>query len=351
MTSISNYIKLRIESIIIETSMTKTFVLSQISGQALQYQSGQFLTLVFQSSEGNEQRRSYSISSSAVLKEPLSITVKYIENGIYSRELIERAKVGDILEAAGVSGLFVLPKNLETINQVFFFAAGSGITPIFSLIKTILHQETQLKISLIYSNQNQESTIFYQQLMSLQKQFSSRFKINFLFSNAPIISEARLSNFMIAAWMQELSVQEKYSTLFYVCGPLEYKDTVIISLLSEGIPKVNIKKENFAHYQAPSKLQPPDTDAHIVSIWIGNEKKQFKVQYPISILEQAKINGLTLPYSCASGQCGSCVATCVSGKVWMQYNEVLTDKELADGLMLPCTSFPIGGDVELSYDF
>ena len=122
-----NHIALQIQKIIRETTDTKSFVLKNVSGNVIHYEAGQFLSFVFKNRNGEELRRSYSISSSALLKEALQITVKRIPNGAYSRWLFDDAKEGDILQSTGASGLFVLPGDLTKISQLVFFAAGSGI--------------------------------------------------------------------------------------------------------------------------------------------------------------------------------------------------------------------------------
>src|SRR5205085_8178094 len=142
-----------------ETNNAKTFVLQPLGDAVINFQAGQFLTFVFDTRFG-EKRRSYSISSSPGMNEPLSISVKRVENGEFSRLLISHAKVGDVLNSSGVSGLFCLPDNMDAIDQFFFFAAGSGITPIYSIIKTLL-TTTKKMIVLIYSNKSEEDTIFH----------------------------------------------------------------------------------------------------------------------------------------------------------------------------------------------
>ena len=110
-----------------------------------------------------------------------------------------------------------------------------------------------------------------------------------------------------------------------------------------------IKKENFIiHNVATRQLLPPEKDTRQVRISFGDKNYSFKVEYPDSILKAAKKNGIQLPYSCEVGRCGNCVAKCVKGIVWHSYNEVLTDKELQQGLVLTCVGHPVGGDVDLT---
>jgi ring-1,2-phenylacetyl-CoA epoxidase subunit PaaE len=115
------------------------------------------------------------------------------------------------------------------------------------------------------------------------------------------------------------------------------------------VPRQNIFKENFSTLPRLVVPKPPDTDTHTVTIYIRNERFALNVQYPQTILATAKSQNIQLPYSCEAGRCSSCAATCTRGKVWMAYNEVLTDEEIAKGRILVCQGFPIEGDVEITY--
>ncbi|MCW3083956.1 MAG: hypothetical protein JWP12_1322 [Bacteroidetes bacterium] len=339
--------KVKISQIISETRDAKTFVLAPPDDWQPQYKPGQFLTLVFYTEHG-EKRRSYSISSSPALNEPLSITVKKVDNGEFSRLLNYTAKVGDILYTSGISGMFQLPENINTATQYFFIAAGSGITPCYSQIKTILATATS-KVILIYSNKSEADTIYYEQLKNLQEQYKERFSIRFLFSNIFDVYRSRLSNWLLQQLLNDyLMADEEHRSLFYICGPFEYMQTVTITLLNR-VPAQTIFKENFSTLPRMIIPRPPDTNAHIVTIKISNREYKLPVQYPKSILASAKAQKIELPYSCEAGRCGSCVATCTKGKTWMAYNEVLTDKEVEKGRVLVCQAYPVGGDVELEF--
>lgn len=346
----TDYPELIIREIIRETTDTRTFILDSADGRTPAYKAGQFLTFVFQKMNG-EERRSYSLSSCPDLDEPLSITVKRVDNGAYSRYFNDHAHVGDRLKIAGAaSGLFVLPEDTSPYQQVFFLAAGSGITPVFSLVKSILHSHPHLHIVLIYSNRSAADTIFYDQLINLAQHSGGRLQIDFLFSSSNNILKSRLNNSLLAAMLAEYGKTEPSGILCYTCGPVDYMDTVGITLLTEGIPKDNIRKEYFVPNTPEILPEPPDKEPHTVRIRISDHEVSFRVQYPVSILQQARKEGIALPYSCESGQCGSCAARCTEGHVWIAYNEVLTDRELDQGLVLTCQGFPVGGDVRLDYE-
>lgn len=332
-----------------ETKDAASFELKPLDGWQPVYEAGQFLTLVFHH-HGKEERRSYSFSSAPALQEPMRITIKRVVNGEYSRHLLDHVREGDILHSSGISGFFHLPHppQGEQIRQLFFLAAGSGITPVYSLIKTALHT-TSLPVTLVYSNRNQEEAIFLQPLLALQEQYAGRFHIEFLYSNTLNVYTSRLSNWLLQHLLKKLGKAPYEECLFYTCGPFEYMRTISITLLTEGVPAANIRKEDFSNFKPKSKPVPPDTKAHEVTIHLGQETHRYTVQYPDSILGAAKALGISLPYSCEAGRCGGCTATCEEGSIWMAYNEVLMDDEIAKGRVLTCQGYPINGDATLRF--
>ncbi|RFM28900.1 hypothetical protein DXN05_09030 [Deminuibacter soli] len=343
------YQRLQITAIHEETPVCKTFELQPLDKWEPQYTAGQFLTLVF-SKNGTERRRSYSFSSAPLLGEPMRITIKRVVNGEYSRQLLDHSKTGDILTTAGISGLFQLPEGtaLQQTQQLFFLAAGSGIVPVFALLKTALHT-TQLPVILVFSNRSAADAIFYNELQLLQQTFAGRLHIEFLFSDIAHVRKSRLSNWLLLQLLQELVTVPITKCLFYMCGPFEYMQTIGITLLAEGVPALHIRKENFSSIPPAKKPAPPDTGAHKATIHLHHHTHEVMVQYPHSILAAAKAKGIELPYSCEAGRCGSCIATCTSGKIWMAYNEILVNEEIAQGRILTCQSFPVDGDVEIKF--
>jgi ferredoxin-NADP reductase len=337
--------ELKVIAVLNVTDNAKTLVLEPMNGWQPVYEAGQFITLLFDTGFG-EKRRSYSFSSAPLLNERLSITVKKLDNGEISRHILNHVKPGDVLKTSGISGLFVLPKNREEINEYCFIAAGSGITPCFSLIKTILGTSDD-KVTLIYSNKTEADALFYSDLKQLQENYRNRFNIKFLFSNASGIYNSRLSQWLLEQLL-DTYISNKKTTLFYVCGPFDYMRTVTITLLT-NVPPQNIIKENFSTLPRLVIPRPPDVNEHRVTIHVDNRVHSVNVQYPQTILKAARAQHIVLPYSCEAGRCSSCVATCTKGNVWMAYNEVLTDDEVANGRVLVCQAFPVGGDAEIVF--
>ncbi|RNI27320.1 iron-sulfur cluster-binding domain-containing protein [Rufibacter immobilis] len=340
------YLSLTITQIIEEIPEVKTFVFGGADAQAIRYQPGQYLTLVAHDAHG-EVRRSYSITSAPAAGELLSIGVKRIENGFLSRQLIDHARVGDTVQTIGAAGFFTLPEDLSAYGQIFFWAAGSGITPIYSLIKTLLHTQPNLPMVLVYSNHSPQTTIYRQELIQLAMQYPAQLQVRFIDSVTPRLAEARLHRQLLEDLVRQYAVVSPDEILCYVCGPENYRRLCLYGLREVGVPADNIRQETFSTTKVVSKITPPDTAPHSVEILYQGQVYPLQVQYPDTILQAARNAGLMLPYSCEAGRCGNCAATCLEGNVWMSYNEVLTDRDLARGLTLTCVGYPVGGDVKL----
>lgn len=333
------YLHFTIKEIIQETPEVRSFVLSP--DKPFKYKAGQFLTLV--KGEGqNEVRRSFSFSSHPSDPHP-KITLKRIPNGEISRWLFDYVKVGDKVKAIEASGLFTYPDDTTGIDTIVFLAAGTGITPILSLIRESLLRSDKIKLFLIYSNRSRQQTVFFEQLEKLR---SDRLSIQFYFSNSFDLQGARLSRIALEEFLKK-HIIDRQRTLFFLCGPHFYMQNITITLITDGVPEDNIRREIFFNPEPPVVNLPSDQDMHTVNVRYEGNLYSLKVQFPKSILQTAKAQGIMLPYSCEAGRCGTCAATCTRGEVWMSRNEVLLDKEMAKGRVLTCTGFPIGGDADL----
>lgn len=283
------YRTIRIKSINEEVKGFKTFTFED--GHHISYRSGQYLTLV-RTVNGEETRRSYSITSSPCLHEPLTIGVKRIENGLFSRLLVDHARPGEEWTTTGAGGFFTLPENIQDYQQVFFFAAGSGITPVYSLIKTALHAHPHLSVVLVYSNASPDKTVFLAELMQLKQGFPEQLHLEFLFSNTADLSRARLHRDLLLQLVKTLSVSPSSRALYYICGPEAYMRMCTYTLQEAGTPKENIRKENFIIQSVKHiTLAPPDKEEHGVKIRMGKNVYRIAVQYPDTILGAAKKTG------------------------------------------------------------
>lgn len=339
-----SYPELRIKNIRQETSDVKSFVLETTDGSLLEYEPGQFLITVFDTPAG-EVRRSYSFSSHPRIGEP-TITVKRIANGVASRWLFDEARIGDKLRSAGVSGRFTIDKSLAPGTPVFLMAAGSGITPVQSLLLELLLFRKHEKVVLVYSTRSEQETIFLNELKSLAEEHSAQLALEIFHSNHQDLSRARLGRLALESVVRR-HTQNPAHAIYYLCGPHVYMQNITIALLTEGVPEDDIRTEKFFNPLPPPPARPPDTHPHMVDIYFNKQRFTISVQYPQTILQAALKHNIMLPYSCEAGRCGSCAATCTKGDIWMSRNEILLDKEMANGRVLTCTGYPVGGNAEL----
>jgi ring-1,2-phenylacetyl-CoA epoxidase subunit PaaE len=240
-----------------------------------------------------------------------------------------------------------LPENIEQYSEFFFFAAGIGITPVYSLIKTLLYGHPDKEVVLVYSNTSSETSVFYNELMQLQGQFPGRFRVELLLSSSRDLTRARLSKWLLPALLKTHSSPNKTEHIFYTCGPFAYMRMVILSLEEAGYSQEQIKKEHFDTHRPAARLVPPDTKPHTVSIRTRKATASLALSYPATILQAAKSAGIDIPYSCETGRCGSCLMQCTGGEIWMSHNEILTEKEIAEGKILACVGHPIHGDASV----
>jgi ring-1,2-phenylacetyl-CoA epoxidase subunit PaaE len=312
------YFQLRINRIIEETPGTKTYILENISDEPLEYEAGQFLTFII-NLHGKEFRRSYSFSSTPGVDPFISVTIREKENGEISRHILQSWKVGDIVSSLEPSGRFTYPPTTSKPKDIFLLAAGSGITPIFSLLKHILTKDLTAHIKLIYSNTTPERTIFHQQLRQLQEQHPDRLNSLYLFSNDPdsFHTYRRLNNTLLEVLVNTHLQYSPADALFFVCGPPDYMRTILLTLTYMGFSNDQQHKENFVvntEVKIAKTPVPQDEDLKKVIVRYRGEEVEMLISGNQSILSYALEHDILLPYSCKGGVCGSCTAQCLSGK-------------------------------------
>ena len=352
--SMTDFLELRITRIQQETPDARSYFLEPINGQPVLYQAGQFLTLLLMhrtdGPNDHEVRRSYSLSSAP--GEPLRLTIKRVTNGEISRYLLDTLRVGDILTSLHPAGRFTIDQ--EQPGDLVMLGAGSGVTPLFSILKHVLRAEFTRRVTLLYSNSSEQSIIFRDELTDLHRQYPDRFRLVYLFSNPPddshkltgIVRTGRLNNVMLEWLLPELIGNSNPDTLrFFVCGPSDYMRMIQFTLVFSGIPLAHIRRENFVIQ--PVVLTPPPALAQDRTVMLrlrerSDESREIEIAVPgyKSILQAALDEGINLPYSCRGGRCSTCVARCTAGSVYMTINDVLTDRDLADGWILTCTGYP-----------
>jgi ferredoxin-NADP reductase len=334
-------LQLRIEDIKQETADAVTFLLSDVNGARIPYLAGQFITLVF-NHHGQEIRRSYSLSSSPD-ETVLAITVKRVANGEISRFMLAKIKKGVVLNAVPPAGKFTLTNEALKTPNLVYFAAGSGIVPVYSQLKYLLARAGVGRIILFYSNKNLSDILFNKELNALQDANTNRLEVVHLISS----EGNRLTNINLEGLVKQHLRDNIYDAQYYMCGPFAYMRMIRLTLLFMGIEPANIRKENFVLETIPvannAVVYPPQNiklefNGEVYSIAVGENQ---------SILQAALQNDIALPYSCRGGMCSACTAKCISGKIDMSVNDVLLDADLAEGLVLTCTGHPVSGDVFL----
>lgn len=324
-------LELRVREIRAETRDSKSFFLERPDGQTFSYLPGQFLTLLLEH-QGHEVRRSYSLGSAPGVDPYPFITVKRVANGEISRWMLDTVREGDTWRCLPPAGRFV--SGPEDTGRKVFVAAGSGITPIFSLIKASLAAPDGPPLVLLYSSHHPRETIFSRELDELSAQHPDRLRIHYLFTTGTE-TPGRLNNSLLERYVSAYTREE--NVRFFLCGPEDFMRMARIVLLFMGFPAEAIRKENFVII-APSPEIPVGfgVEAEVRILYQG-ETRTLSVPAGTYLLDAALKAGIDLPYSCRGGRCSTCVARCLEGRVKMTINDVLTEREMAAGDILTCT--------------
>jgi ring-1,2-phenylacetyl-CoA epoxidase subunit PaaE len=317
------------------------------------YIQGQYLTLRFRIN-GEELRRSYSICSSP--QEPvLRIAVKKVKDGRVSTYINDKLKAGDVVETMVPVGNFFTDLNKYNKKNYNLFAAGSGITPIISILKTALATESQSRVNLFYGNSNEDRIIFKKELDELQTKYAERLQIFYLFSRPlkPLdeLLLGRISKEKIKALAQKY-VDMKLINEFFVCGPNDVMTNTKEALELLKVPKNKIHLEYFgtppdaAKDSANQNLIVP---SEVTIICDGDERVVFLEPHQ-SVLEAAIEANLDAPFACRAGSCCTCRAKIIEGKAIMDVNYALLDSEVEEGYILTCQAHAITPTLTVDYD-
>jgi len=318
---------------------------------------GQHLT-VRQDLDGIEHRRSYSICAGAADGE-LRVGVRKVPGGVFSTWINEHLKPGDTLQVMAPEGRFFVPLAPELSRHYLGIAGGSGITPILSIMKTVLAAEPLSRFTLIYANRRQRSTMFMEELEDLKNRYLTRLVLHLVFSQEHMdlpLNSGRLSRDKLAEFIGPLIEPASIDHAF-VCGPHGVNDEAEAALLAAGVPAEHIHIERFGipvpAGAAPAKQQVLAGDAADAKIVIVRDGISREIEFHAeqgNILDAAAEAGLEVPFSCKSGVCCTCRAKLIEGKVRMERNFALEKHEVAAGFVLTCQSHPLTERVVLSFD-
>ena len=324
---------------------------------------GQYLTLR-STVDGQDLRRSYSICA-GVDDGELRVGVRKVKGGVFSHWINAHLQAGDTLQVMAPQGRFFVPLDPMAKRHHLGIAGGSGITPILSIMKTVLRREPLSRFTLIYGNRSLQSTMFKEELEDLKNRYLTRLVLHHVFSdeasdsplNRGLMNRAKLAEFLAQV------VPAARIAHAYICGPFQMNDEAEAALLAAGVPEDRLHIERFgvAPLAGAGAAQGSDAVVHeskpgdaeqarIVIIRDGLRREiEFRKQMP-SILDAAAAAGLEVPFSCTSGVCGTCRAKLLEGEVRMERNFALAKAEVAAGFVLCCQAHPLTERVVLSFD-
>jgi ring-1,2-phenylacetyl-CoA epoxidase subunit PaaE len=351
-----------------ETSDTVTLSFEVPAELAEQYRftQGQYLTLRFNLG-GKEERRSYSLCSSP-LEAGLSVTVKKVKNGKVSNHIFDKVKAGDSVEVMTPDGRFFTELHDENKKNYYLVGAGSGITPLMSILKTILEKEPMSFIFLLYGSRNEQEIIFKNQLDALAKRYEGQLFVEHVISQ-PTLEKAkglgglfskgkptwpgkigRIDGKVFQKFQEENPPRHKQSE-YFLCGPGGMIDSVEKLLLSNGVDKKNIHHEYFT---SSSSATPPSVGAAVdgAKLTAHLDGRTFQTTVPKGkhLLFAVIDAGGDAPYSCTSGACATCMAKVKSGTVKMDACYALDESEIKQGYILTCQAQATSEEVEIVFE-
>ncbi|WP_213958602.1 1,2-phenylacetyl-CoA epoxidase subunit PaaE [Variovorax sp. dw_954] len=320
---------------------------------------GQYLTLRTDI-DGQDLRRSYSICA-GVDDGELRVGVRKVRGGVFSNWINEHLQPGHTVQVMAPQGRFFVPLDPASQRHHVGIAGGSGITPILSIMKTVLAREPKSRFTLIYGNRLLQSTMFKEEIEDLKNRYMTRLSLQMVFSDehtdAPL-NHGVMDRVKIGEFLKSVVPAGGIDHVF-VCGPFQMNDEAEAALLDAGVPEERIHIERFG-VALPStgpvgavvhEAKPGDAEtARIVIVRDGLRREISFTKNQPSILDAASAAGLEVPYSCTSGVCGTCRAKLIEGEVRMERNFALDKKEVASGFILTCQAHPLTERVVLSFD-
>ncbi|WP_433621554.1 2Fe-2S iron-sulfur cluster-binding protein [Nocardia sp. CA-120079] len=328
---------LRVVRVTAETQDAVSLELVAEPEHHLTYRPGQFLTLRIPSERTGSVARSYSLSS-APHEGRVAVTVKRTADGYASNWLCDNAVPGMTIDSLPPAGLFT-PDSLDT--DLLLLAAGSGITPMLSILKSVLAQGTG-RCTLIYANRDEESVIFADELRSLTAEHPNRLvALHWLEAVQGLPSVPTLTT-LITPWT---------SRELFVCGPAPFMDAVVTAAGNLGMDRVHVEKFVSISGDPFAETEVEDTDdAAIVEVELDGATNEFAWPRNTVLLDVLLARGMAAPYSCREGACSACVCRVVDGEVKLLRNEVLERADLADGYVLACQAVPVTDAVRVTYE-
>ena len=324
-----------------------SFTVPQDIQQNFAFKAGQYLTLS-QEIDGTEVRRSYSLCS-APHQNAWKVGVKKVDQGLFSSWANDQLEEGETLTVFAPEGNFTINPTESDDQHYLAFAAGSGITPIMSMIQEVMARAPRAKFTLVYGNQSPEQAMFLQELEALKQANAGRFEMILFYSRASL-PETRFGR-IESSTIKHLFQNELAGTSFdqyLLCGPEQMIQTLKEILPEQGAAPECIHDELFfSSIETPTEVKDGQCDLTIV---LDGETTVLHIDKNTPVLDAALDNDLDPPYSCQGGICSSCIARVTQGKADMIKNQILTDSEVAEGLVLTCQALAQSDQITVDYD-
>lgn len=354
----SQFHPLRVASCKSETrdAVVVTFDVPDVLRNAFRFVQGQHLTLRV-NVQGQELRRSYSICS-APFENALRIAIKRVPDGNFSCWAHDNLKPGQVIDCMEPAGHFHVPLEPASVRHHVAFAAGSGITPVLSIVKTTLAAEPHSHMTLVYGNRASTSILFRDELADLKDRYTARFSLIHILSREHQdidLFSGRIDrdkcDQIFAHWIDPSTID-----IAYICGPRSMMEQVSESLQSHNIDKSHIKMELFSvgllqdSRKHISRSEPHPKECQVTIIQDGRRREFHFLRDLQTVLDSALEQGIELPYSCKGGVCSTCRCKLTHGEVEMGAQFALEDYEIARGFILPCQSYALTDQLVLDYD-
>ena len=338
--------KIRVKKIVQETPDTITLIFDLLN-QVWHYEAGQFITLRLPI-DGKKYYRSYSLATSPYHDPHPAITIKRVRGGKISNYLHDQVRVGSTLACSSPQGDFTIKYAPNQERHFVFIAGGSGIVPLYAMIKAVLYQEPRSKVTLIDSNRSQHDIIYKQPLDILQKQYSQRIQIHHILTQATANKPA-LQGRLNPQTLLSLIAGELKSKHYFLCAPQGLMDIVRSTLFIENVPSENIRQETFISPTAKQGKKVQTLQAK-VTLYHRKKKYDFTINKGDTLLDAVLDHGIHIPFSCCNGTCNACRVKCTKGNVSMVEDGGLSQQEKEAGYVLTCVSYPKTNTLTLVLD-
>ncbi|MEQ8241070.1 MAG: ferredoxin--NADP reductase [Cyclobacteriaceae bacterium] len=316
-----------------------------------EYSPGQFITII-DTVNGEKLRRAYSLCTTPFLDENPAVTIKRVPGGKMSNHINDHFKAGQKLEIMNPMGMFTINYSSDTVRKAIFWGGGSGITPLFAMLRSVLNKEPFSKVALVYGNREEEYIIFKDELNELVKEYGSRFQLIHILEKDPsgITHHHGIpTHNMISDIFEEIGFGEVAQ--HFICGPEPMMNVVSAGLDKLGVNADLIKKESFeAAKSTPKTLvenEPQKVKSSMVTIELDGEEHTIEVSGDTPILDAGLDKDLDMPYSCQSGLCTACRGKCVEGKISIDDAEGISQDEIDQGYVLLCVGRPLTEKVKV----